>query len=73
MFNEFFFFISGSAAVGVSPLECPTFEIMAGAVAGAVDIVLLCTGAKDSRILRQELYSLELKVSPPPQLPRLIL
>ena len=31
MFNEVFFFIWGSAAVGVSPLECPTFEIRAGA------------------------------------------
>ena len=66
-------FLFGVGGSGRSPLECPTFEIMAGAVAGVVGIVLLCTGAKDSRILRQELYSLELKVSPPPQLPRLIL
>ena len=26
MFDEFFFFISGSAAVGVSPLECASME-----------------------------------------------
>ena len=49
------------------------FEIKAGARAGAMGIAIFCTGAKDCRILRQELYSLELKVSPPPQLPRLIL
>ena len=29
-FNEFFFFISGSAAVGVSPLECTTLDLAVG-------------------------------------------
>ena len=37
----------GSAAVGASPLECPTFEIMAGARAIAVSIAFLCAGPKE--------------------------
>ena len=41
---------SGSAAVAAGHLVCPTFEIRAGARAGAVGVAFLCTGPKDSRI-----------------------